>query len=456
MEDKRKEVLLVLIGLGFCFIYFCFILINMEWVSGGADSYSHFLISKYAYVEQNLLFHHWGKPFFTLVSSPFAQIGLKGVELFNVLCLFVGAWLSYQIGIVLKVKFAWLIPFFVIFAPLAYSNVFSSLTEPFGLLIIALGLYLLIKENFVWAMVAFSFLIFVRNEAFILFPLLIVYNFRKEKILVSAFLLFGFLSYSLLGAWTYSNLFWIIEEFPYKGAANIYGSGDIIHFLNNYQSITHLPIGIAFVLGVVFWCISLFQNKEGRTGFKGLLIGMSLVFVLGHSIVWNYGLGGSYGLTRVLLPIIPLIGIVAVWGWSKLIERIGNSRLSITLSIVLLTVVVYIPIERQRFPKELDSEERGIKMLSLGLNKNFEGINVAFYHPAVAYYLNLNPFGKTCFDVVRMGNSVLDNLSSGDLLIWDSHFGPNEGKTPINLLEDFRIIDKVEEGSFQIYLFRKK
>jgi hypothetical protein len=49
----------------------------------GGDSFSHYLISRYSWRHPELFLDGWGKPFFTLVSSPFTQLGWPGMIAFN-------------------------------------------------------------------------------------------------------------------------------------------------------------------------------------------------------------------------------------------------------------------------------------------------------------------------------------------------------------------------------------
>ena len=46
------------------------------------DGIVHYQIARYSWEHPHLLLYLWGKPFFTLISSPFAQFGLKGMYVF--------------------------------------------------------------------------------------------------------------------------------------------------------------------------------------------------------------------------------------------------------------------------------------------------------------------------------------------------------------------------------------
>ena len=50
------------------------------------DGIQHYQIARYAWQHHELFLHSWGKPLFTLLSSPFAQLGIWGMTIFNALC----------------------------------------------------------------------------------------------------------------------------------------------------------------------------------------------------------------------------------------------------------------------------------------------------------------------------------------------------------------------------------
>ena len=116
MKLKEKHfILFFLIGL---FILFGVLVLQSDAAYGGADNYSHFRISKYAFNYPYLFLDHWGKPLFTILSSPFAQFGFKGIQLFNVILGLLTALFAYLTLKKLEFKNAWLIIFFICFTPI--------------------------------------------------------------------------------------------------------------------------------------------------------------------------------------------------------------------------------------------------------------------------------------------------------------------------------------------------
>jgi hypothetical protein len=131
------------------------------------DSIIHYAISHYSWKHYYLFFDNWGKPVFTMLASPFAQVGWKGITFFNSL---VGVCTCILIAQIIK-KLEWnispyaaLMLFFIPNYPLILN---SGLTEPLYALILVSAIYFIVFEQYTWCAVVMSFLPFVRSEGYI-------------------------------------------------------------------------------------------------------------------------------------------------------------------------------------------------------------------------------------------------------------------------------------------------
>ena len=430
----------------------------MEWVAGGGDSYQHFLISKYSFQHPELFFNHWGKPMFTVLSSSFAQFGMKGIEFFNLFCALGSGYLAYLISVKLRYDHAWLALVFTLFAPVFYSHLFSALTEPLGALILLLALFFLIEEKFKLAVILFSVNLFVRNETIIFLPILALY-----LVLVGQFkrLIWFFVLpvvFSFLGAIHYGSLFWIVEQFPYRGAKEIYGVGALSHFLDSYDNITHLVISLALIIGLLsyFTKFKALLRLEKQVLFEWLLMSIGVGYLVAHSVSWWSGIGGSLGLARVLIPVIPVFAIIATKGVATLLFKLPEKPQH-GLVVIIMCITIYIPIERYRFPVGTGDFEQLAQRVAADYKGTFDNKIVAFFHPTLAYYLELDPFIDENFDLVNNGTFPITLMRSGDILIWDSALGPNEGGTTLSDLPQFEVLKEyVDHAQNKMVVLKKR
>lgn len=137
----------------------------------GGDGIRHYLVSRYSWLHPELLVYSWGKPFFTVISSPFSQFGMFGMTVFNILCAIASSFFCFKIAQKLNLKYPFLAILFLCFTPIYFPTINSGLTEPFFGFILIFSIYLIFNKNFFWATLLISFLPFVRSEGYLIFPL---------------------------------------------------------------------------------------------------------------------------------------------------------------------------------------------------------------------------------------------------------------------------------------------
>src|SRR5690606_18736260 len=74
-----------------------------------------------------------------------------------------------------------------------------------------------------------------------------------------------------------------------------------------------------------------------------------------------------------------------------------------------------------------------------------EGKKVFYFNPLVVHYLELDPYDtQQCNWWVADKQQPSNSMDWGDLLIWDAHFGPNEGGVQLGKLENDPYLKKVK------------
>src|SRR5664279_4019968 len=118
---------------------------------GGADNVTHYYISRYSFQYHHLFLDPWGRPVFTIMSSPFSQFGFQGLKIFNILLGCLTALLAFLTARKLGIARPWLVIIFVIFTPMYFLMTMTGLTEiQFGFILI-LAVYLFFDEKYIAA-----------------------------------------------------------------------------------------------------------------------------------------------------------------------------------------------------------------------------------------------------------------------------------------------------------------
>ncbi|HDJ34251.1 MAG TPA: hypothetical protein ENF21_09180 [Bacteroidetes bacterium] len=440
---------------------------------GGADDIVHYKFSAWAFTYPGLLLDHWAKPLYTLAASLFAPFGFTGVRMMNVLMAVGCGYISYRFLRRQSNPLALWGLVFCVSAPLYFLLATTGMTEIMGGWMLLAATVLFLRKHYGWSVAFLSFLPFVRTEGVLFFPLfmLALLPVRKWKY----FVLFplGFLVYSLAGWKFHGDFWWVIHQMPYTGASGIYGHGSLLHFVKQ----AHLIFGIPLL---IFWCAGLAGNLTGRFKTyaterhvpKLILIYLSpVVYFTAHSVVWWQGWGGSLGLPRVMAVIIPVMSIGAAEGiffLTRITNRYGWPGVSLQLLMVVL--LIWQLTAWYNHPTMRDAETDLVYRACQWMKEEgYSSRKIYYYNPFVYYYLGINPW-----DPDRSREKVPDpenpgrGIEGGEIVVWDSHFGPNEGRLPAEKLDSdsslilFRVFEPdppftvLGNESYQIRMYMKK
>lgn len=444
--NEKRVVFFLLLSF---FLFFLLLTFFAETTFDVGDGIHHYLISRYSWRHPGLFLDSWGKPFFTLISSPFSQFGLSGITVFNIFCGICSSYIVYRIAKKLNYKNALLTIPFLLFAPIYFPTMNSGLTEPFFGLVLILSVFLMLEKKYSYAATLISFLPFVRTEGFLFLPLffvLLVYS----RSFISIFLLpLGTFLYSLIGFFYFGDFLWIKTQNPYNGSnKEAYGSGDLFSFVNRYDFIWGDILGLLLLIGILYivfqpFFIKVSETKKNKlstffTVETVLILGCFTIYFIAHSVMWWKGLANSLGLLRVFAGVMPCSAIICLKGFNFIIPRfIKEKKLAFYFIIcVVLLFVIRTPFKQDYFPFKLDLAEKTMKN-TRDWYKTSQFIDKKIYslHPYLVYQLDIDSYDPNKFvalwglypSIKKSGIAVVPDSS---VIFWDSHFGPNECQIP--------------------------
>lgn len=320
--------------------------LNTNGLGGGGDSITHFFISQLSWEQSSYFLDLWGKPVFTVLSSPFAQAGFIGVKLFNVLCGVLASLFSCLVAKELNKQWHWLILPIAFIAPAFYTYLFSGLTEPVSALLGIVAVWLCLSGRISVGFIAASFLPFARSEAqvFLLFFLIFGLLNRHHKKL--PLLLTGHLIYALLALSIFGDALKAFDS-PYDSQGSVYGSGDWFHYINSLQGMLGLPALILAGLGIVRFFKNWFTGVLNWRTEPWLVHAIFFALFGGHSLVWALGIYGSAGLERTLITVFPFLWIIILDGFLLLsdIWKVFSKRAVWVLPAIAFGIQTYTTIQ---------------------------------------------------------------------------------------------------------------
>jgi len=452
-------------------VYFTYLAWATELFFGGADEIVHYWMSRHSWQHPLKFLDLWGKPLYTLLSSPFSQFGFESLRLFNVIVGLLTAFLVYRILKESNVRHAWLGIPLTLASPVYFALMSAALTEALFSLILVFGLLLFLREKHITAAFVLSMLPFSRNEGFVIlmaFGLLFIWRREFRSI---PFLLSGYLIFSLIGWIVFSDFLWLWHQNPYQGG-DIYGRGELLHFVKEVPRTTGLLITLFAALG---WMILLLPKPwQDRLGIKtsAVLWGSLMPFALffgAHSLIWWYGHGLSLGLTRVIGAVTPLLSIPAAWLLSGLTSKIKSEWIQFIVLFLVLTPIIIYPFKLYHPPQRAWADQTYTKEAATWFKESPYSTRILYYYdPRFLFYTDRDPYNvEYTRDQLPNKDSLSMDVPVGSIVAWDAHFGNNEGKTPrkkimndrnFRLVKQFMPVDTIwvlNHYPFEILLFER-
>lgn len=442
---------------------------------GGGDPISHYKIAHWAWKYPRLFLDVWGKPVFTILISPWAQLGMNGARIYNVFAGIISAYLAWRICKESGVESHWLAPVFALFIPIYFVLMFTSLTEVTFSLFLMLSVFLFFRNKLVWSGLVLSFIPLIRTEGIVLFPLFLAAFLLKKRYFAFFSLFTGFIIFSLAGIFVYHNFLWLITRNPYTGnAVNIYGHGTLLHFVDKLPLILGKPLTYFFLAGVVVLLFKWLKMEKGKLSdtfyFLLLVPGSFLIYFAAHSYAWWKGIGNSLGLIRVIAAVSPAAAVTALIGFDKILTYIkkvsGVLKWIVTLGVMAWIMVIGAKTYQYSF-KSSPPDQLMNKAVTFVRDHHLEKDPVYYFDPYFVYKLGTDPYFGNVRQWNPKGNYPVKGLPDGSVIVWDAHFGPNEGRMPLDRLLDnsqLKILKKIEPPqpfkvlggyNYVIYIFQK-
>ncbi|MEZ5011284.1 MAG: hypothetical protein R2744_06665 [Bacteroidales bacterium] len=177
--------------------------------------------------------------------------------------------------------------------------------------------------------------------------------------------------------------------------------------------------------------------KEERFFFTWYVILPALFYFAAHSYVWWRGIGSSAGLTRVMAGIIPLVAMAGVPALDLIARGIRGKRFIASVIVpVIMVLTALTGFNRYPNPTPLSGEQELVREATSWLERSeYSGRMVYYYNPYVFKFLRLDPYDSSLSrERVFDPENPWSGIGEGEIVIWDSHFGPNEGRLPLERL----------------------
>ncbi|MEO5564797.1 MAG: hypothetical protein ABIR18_15225, partial [Chitinophagaceae bacterium] len=410
------------------------------------DSVMHYLYARHAFQYPENFLNQWAKPLYVLIVAPVAQLGFTAVKLFNLLASAGSLWLVFKIVKKTGLADSWMAIVLTAFAPMMMIVTLSGLTEPLFAFWMMAGIYGLYSGKRTSAVIWLSFIPFIRSEGLIVLCVILLYLLVKRSFRHIPFLLTGHLLYAIIGYPLYKDPLWVFTQLSYATLNSAYGQGHWTDFIKGMPEIIGWPIYILLIIGslyglYLFIARYFLKRKEICSEEELFLIyGCFMANFVGHSAFWALGIFNSFGLLRVMIGVMPLMGLISLRG----LNFISDSFRSHFIKYFLLFCVIAFPFTGTRYSFKwkrdfsLKADQKAELRMADYLKTNYPDYKkYAFYYEAcwISVVLDLNHFDNTQHK--RFLNAFEDNnFPAQSFLVWDDWFARVEGRVELQQLLD--------------------
>lgn len=416
-------------------------------IAGETDSIAHYEIARYAFKYPQFFLDHWGKPLYTILAAPFAQLGYTGAIAFNLLCGLLTGWLASLIAGKLGYRLAWAAVIFTVFTPMYLFIMYSSLTEILFSLVLVAAIYLFISKRFIWSAIMISLIPYARTEGVMFLVLFIPALLMAKQYRALPFLLTGFVLFGLLGWPYYGDFLWFFTKMPYSmTSSQLYGGGSFWFYFKEMDYMVNSPLLLLIIIGLVFIVLDLKKGLKSLGDIRYITLYILIIpglfgFILAQSYLWWKGLGILASL-RFMTCVLPLAAIIALAGFDWMMERLKSLRiLQVVFGIFILWLTVSRPFSDSYRILPMKPGPNNAVMAELAdwlKSSPYSNRKSYFTDPLYTFYRDMNPHNQEkCFRVYSYaGINPSSLMKPGELLIWDPQFAGYEGRLPFDSLEN--------------------
>jgi membrane-bound ClpP family serine protease len=156
-----------------------------------------------------------------------------------------------------------------------------------------------------------------------------------------------------------------------------------------------------------------------------LVCGSFVVFFAAHSIFWWKGLFGSYGLIRVIACVVPCGVLIALNGLQRLTSVYEQHKSAVVITLVAVCgITAFNAVSQHGVIRSRDEKQDLIYATAAQIKElNPTGNRMYYGYPLITHALEGDPFDQNKF-MEMWGLETRNNFKSGELVVWDSHFGP--------------------------------
>jgi hypothetical protein len=401
------------------------------------DEIERFLYSRFVLQALPITVQTWHRPIPQWLFALPAQLGHTFTMFFAFALYFVLLWMTYKIAVLKGIRHAEWVVILTGLQPILFDLSYACMNEVPAALMVVLSYWFYLKERHALSLTIASLGIMCRPETYVFAVILIAVYAWKRKWKLLPIALVGPLLWIISSALISGNSMTFFSEWAKYSKVEKYIPGVSLSY---YIANLHVVFGIAQMLLFIAGVFIILRAKKSAD-FAVMYAAIAVTIVLNtlsgaESLHWT----GSVGDLRYITVIGPFIGIVAVYGWSEILENIRSLTIRAAISAAVIALIVFncALTTQPRFWSNYDY--LSIEM-TREARKEYPHAIVLSNNPVVQYEMDAAPTGGSNYEHLNK-ETLTDHREC--LILWDPYTAntifSRTGLTSDELLRDTSMI----------------
>lgn len=268
----------------------------------------------------------WNRPLWVAIFMFPVHLGKWVIPVIMSAFAVTGAYFLYRYLRERNVSNAYLVIPIYLIQPFFFGVARDAMTEPLAACLICLGLFFMVKRQFLLFALAGALMPLARLELVALLPfwlVVLVVNKQWKHILMLGV---GVLMLAATGAIIKGDVMWL-ADILLKGESteNRYGHQKFSTYLERYYYVLGPPVFFFLGIGLVNRFKTFFFPKIEKPDYFILLQFLWGFFVY-TLFAWKLNVGNSAGFLRNLTPLTPFVAVIALYGFNDWVKYLGDKK----------------------------------------------------------------------------------------------------------------------------------
>jgi len=376
------------------------------------DECTHFLYSRFVLQSLPITVETWHRPGRLWLFAIPAQFGHLFTMFFCLALFLCLLYVTYRIAQLKGIRHAEWVVILAGLQPILFDISYACLNEAPTALVIMLSYWYHLRKKPGWSMAIASLVFLFRFEMYTYALLMFFVYLRKREWKILPLVVLGPLLWIGLSTIISGDVMTFFREWSRFSHLQKFIPGvSVTHYLENLQTIFGFGQLILFAIGVVFITRA---KRNAEFGIIYFTIAINLIIsTLSGAEIFHWT--AAVGELRYVSVVGPFWGLVSVYGFSEILERVRPQWEKLMFSGIVFGIVVF-NCTLTTHPRRWTNYDRVTINMTRVARVQYPNLTLLSNDPVAAYVMDVSPSGGPYF--ARLNKKMLEKYPES-LILWD-------------------------------------